>query len=65
MKNWLLIGGGILITLVGLVWMFQGLNVFPGSGMSGSLFWALVGPVVAGVGLGLAIFGFRRLRRAS
>jgi hypothetical protein len=63
-KNWLIIGGGILLTLVGIVWTLQGFNVLPGSAMSGSALWAVVGPIVAVVGLGLIGWGIVRRRGA-
>jgi hypothetical protein len=65
MKNWLIIGGGILLTLAGIVWMLQGLNVFPGSAMSGVTLWAIVGPIVALVGLALIGWGIARRRNAD
>jgi hypothetical protein len=46
-----------LLVAVGLVWLAQGLGVFPGSGfMDGSVVWAVIGTVlvVAGVALGIS-----------
>jgi hypothetical protein len=54
--------GGILF-LVGLVWTLQGLGYLEGSAMTGEAFWAIVGPVVAGLGVALAIVGLRGGRR--
>lgn len=51
------IGLGILIIVVGLVWTLQGLNVLGGSVMSGVTLWAVIGPVVAVLGLTLALSG--------
>jgi len=44
--------GGLLI-LIGAVWFLQGINVLPGSFMTGQTRWAMYGgiAVVAGVGL--------------
>ena len=64
MKNWLIIGGGVVLTLVGLVWMLQGLGVLPGSVMSGVTLWAMLGPVVALGGIALIVWGVVRRRRA-
>jgi hypothetical protein len=50
--------GGILF-LVGLVWTLQGLGYLEGSAMTGVAFWAIVGPLVAGLGVALAIVGLR------
>jgi uncharacterized membrane protein len=42
---------GVLMVLMGTVWFLQGINVLPGSFMTGDLRWALYGgiAVVAGV----------------
>jgi hypothetical protein len=40
---------------VGLLWTFQGLGYVDGSAMSGQEEWAVIGPVVAGLGLALII----------
>jgi hypothetical protein len=42
---------GILLVLFGGVWFFQGINVLPGSFMTGQIRWAVYGgiAVVAGV----------------
>ena len=46
------IAGGVLC-LVSAVWIAQGTNVLHGSGMSGHGEWAVIGGIVAAVGLGL------------
>lgn len=51
---------GILLVLVGLVWTLQGLGYLAGSVMTGVTFWAVVGPIVALIGVGLV---FREARR--
>ena len=57
------IGAGLLLVVVGAVWTMQGLGYLPGSVMSGVTLWAVVGPVVALLGLVLAIRGFSRRDR--
>ncbi len=42
---------GLLLLLVGVIWILQGINVLPGSFMSGRLGYALLGLVVAIVGV--------------
>jgi hypothetical protein len=44
---------GVVLVLVGAVWIGQGLNVIHGSGMSGQGVWAVIGAVfvLAGVAL--------------
>jgi hypothetical protein len=54
---------GVLVLLVGLVWIGQGLGYIKGSFMTGDIkwFWIGVGTVTAGVALG----GFAALRRGQ
>ena len=49
----------IVLVLVGLVWLGQGLGLLPGSVMSGSAFWAVVGAALV-LGGGLLIVLERR-----
>jgi hypothetical protein len=42
--------GGIILVLLGVVWIGQGVNLLPGSFMSGQAIWGLIGVVVALVG---------------
>ena len=51
---------GAVITLLGLLFMFQGLGYVKGSSMTDSNFWAVAGPVIALAGLVLAARGARR-----
>lgn len=44
---------GLLLMLVGIVWVLQGANVLGGSVMSGQSQWLYIGIVVAVVGAGL------------
>ena len=53
------IGGGVVLILLGLLWIGQGLNLVPGSFMSGQSTWALIGVVVALVGTWLVWRAFR------
>ena len=50
----------VLLVTVGLLWTFQGLGYVKGSAMTGVEFWAVLGPVVAGFGVALAIVALRR-----
>jgi len=58
--QWVLVVSGAILTLLGAVWMLQGLNVLPGSFMTGQPFWAGAGLVALLVGLGLLVTGLRR-----
>ena len=51
---------GILCLLVGCVWILQGINVLPGSFMSGHAKWSVYGTVVAIVGIALLVAAMRR-----
>lgn len=55
---WLAIG--VVAVLAGLVWTLQGLSVLEGSPMSGDSTWAIVGPIVAVVGMLVVLFALRR-----
>lgn len=47
---------GTLLILIGGIWFFQGINVLPGSFMTGQTRWAIYGgiAIVAGVAMVLA-----------
>ncbi len=51
---------GIACLLVGCVWILQGINVLPGSFMTGQTKWAVYGVLVATIGIGLLISANRR-----
>jgi hypothetical protein len=65
MKSWLLLLLGVVIAVVGVVWALQGFDVIGGSPMSGVTLWAVVGPIVAVVGLALVALGLRTARRGT
>jgi hypothetical protein len=44
---------GILFVLVGGVWILQGINVLPGSFMTGQTQWAIYGAIAVIFGFGL------------
>jgi hypothetical protein len=46
---------GAVLTLLGLLWILQGLNIIGGSGMSGHAIWAVVGIVIGAVGVFLVV----------
>lgn len=55
----LLIVVGSLMTLGGLLWTMQGLGYLGGSPMTGEPIWAIVGPLVAGLGVALLYVALR------
>jgi hypothetical protein len=55
----------VLLILVGIGWFLQGINVLPGSMMSGQAQWAVYGGIVAVAGVGLLVFANRRKDSSS
>jgi hypothetical protein len=51
---------GLLLMLIGGTWFLQGINVLPGSFMTGQVKWAVNGGIAAAVGLILIIAVNRR-----
>ena len=51
---------GALLLLLGGVWFLQGINVLPGSFMTGQTKWAIYGGLPASAGIALLISGSRR-----
>ena len=52
---------GVLAVVMGTVWFLQGINVLPGSFMTGQIRWAVYGTIAIGLG-GLIL---RRANRPS
>jgi hypothetical protein len=50
---------GILMVVIGGIWTLQGLGYVKGSAMTGVELWAILGPLVAGLGVALTYVGFR------
>ncbi len=51
---------GVIALLTGAVWAGQGLNLIPGSVMTGDRTWLYVGVIVGVVGIILLVLGLRR-----
>jgi hypothetical protein len=51
--------GGLLV-LMGIIWILQGINILPGSFMTGQIQWAYNGAISAVVGAGFLFFANRR-----
>ena len=56
----ILIGVGVVLVLLGGLWMLQGLGILGGSVMSGQTFWATVGAILLIIGAVLCVIGARR-----
>jgi len=63
MQRTLIVGFGVLITIAGVIFAVQGLGYLHGSVMTGTTLWAVLGPVIALIGLGVVALGFRPTRR--
>jgi hypothetical protein len=63
MRRTLLVGAGALVTVAGVIWMLQGLGYIGGSVMTGSTVWAVIGPLVALLGLLIIAAGIRARSR--
>lgn len=50
----------VLLILGGGVWFLQGINVLPGSFMTGQIEWAIYGGLAILVGVGLLVVNRRR-----
>jgi len=59
MKITLNIVGGILV-FFGTVWFLQGINVLPGSFMTGQIRWAVYGGIAVAAGISLLFAANRR-----
>jgi len=53
MRNRLLTGIGAILVFIGALWTGQGLGWIGGSAMSEETVWAVIGPIVALVGVAL------------
>jgi hypothetical protein len=51
---------GVLCLLMGCVWFLQGINILPGSFMTGQTKWAVYGGILLLVGIGMLICANRR-----
>lgn len=51
---------GALLIIAGCVWVLQGINVIPGSFMTGQTKWAVYGALTAAVGLLVMFAGVSR-----
>jgi hypothetical protein len=59
--RWVLIIVGIVLILLGGVWVLQGTNVLNGSAvMSGQSLWTVIGAIVAVAGIVLLLLGVTR-----
>ena len=50
---------GVIVTFLGIGWLMQGAGILPGSFMSGSQFWAMVGGLTFLIGVAIVAASFR------
>jgi hypothetical protein len=50
---------GVLLVVFGCIWFLQGVNVLPGSFMTGQIRWAVYGGIAVVIGIGL-LFAAKR-----
>jgi hypothetical protein len=53
---------GVLLVLFGSIWFLQGINILPGSFMTGQVRWAVYGGIAVAAGVGLLFRANRRPR---
>ena len=56
--------GGVILTCLGVIWFLQGINVLPGSFMTGDIHWAFYGGAMVTAGVVLLIRANRRSRKS-
>ena len=56
---------GVLLALVGGVWVLQGINVLPGSFMSGQMRWAVRGGILVIAGIVGLVWANRKRQRPA
>jgi hypothetical protein len=53
---------GVLLVVFGAIWFLQGINVLPGSFMTGEIRWAVYGGTAVAVGIVLLMLAAKRRR---
>lgn len=51
---------GAILVLIGAIWFLQGINVLPGSFMTGQIRWAVYGGIAVAAGVVLIVVSKRR-----
>ena len=59
MRKPILVTVGVIVALLGALFTLQGLGFVGGSAMTGSTLWAILGPIIALIGIVLIVFGLR------
>jgi hypothetical protein len=56
---------GVLLVLFGSIWVLQGVNVLPGSMMSGQMRWAVRGGILVVAGIAGLVWANRKRKSAA
>jgi hypothetical protein len=56
---------GVLLVLLGSIWFLQGINVLPGSFMSGQMRWAVRGGILIFAGIVGLVWANRKRKSAA
>jgi len=51
---------GALLVAIGAIWILQGINVLPGSFMTGQIQWAVYGGVAVVAGIAMLVVAWRK-----
>jgi hypothetical protein len=51
---------GSVLVFMGCIWILQGVNILPGSFMTGQIRWATYGAIAVAVGVALLLWANRR-----
>ena len=51
---------GALLAVLGAIWFLQGINILPGSFMTGQMQWAIYGAIAIVAGICLLVFANRK-----
>lgn len=54
---------GVVVALFGVLFALQGFGVVGGSPMSNTTTWSVLGPIIALIGVALAVGGLRKPKR--
>jgi len=52
-----------LLIAIGFIWILQGINVLPGSFMTGQIQWAYRGGIAVVLGIAILLFDLKRRKR--
>jgi hypothetical protein len=56
---------GVLLVIIGSIWFLQGINLLPGSFMTGQMRWAVRGGILAFAGIAGLVWANRKRKSAA